>query len=80
MGHLLFVICHLSFVICHLSFVICHLLDALHVFAAFWMAAHDVASRNHTDSKNNPHDDENDMKYWHRIFIIFYIVACFYIS
>ena len=46
----------------------------------FRATTHEITARNHTDSKNHPHDDENHMKYWHRIFIFFYIVACFYIS
>lgn len=41
----------------------------LHVFAAFRTAAHDVTPRNCTDSKDNPHDDENDMDDWHDVCI-----------
>lgn len=42
---------------------------SLHVFAAFRTAAHDVTPRNCTDSKYNPHDDENDMDDWHDVCI-----------
>ena len=41
----------------------------LHVFAAFRTAAHDVTPRNCADSKDNPHDDENDMDDWHDVCI-----------
>jgi hypothetical protein len=52
----------------------------LHIFAAFRTADHDVTPRNCTDSKYNPHNDENDMGDWHEVCIFTILLFCLFIS